>query len=82
VPPKAPQRPRRKYRKVNLASQKRPVALEHVRRNYWHLWKMLKEAETNAALEKGWRRAPEGSTGWRKVQQLQEALRLLEEVSD
>jgi hypothetical protein len=54
-----------------------PKALGHLRVHYWHLWAALKEAEADPLLPEGWRKAPEGSIGWRKYKQFCEALGLL-----
>jgi hypothetical protein len=56
----------------------KPKALGHLRLHYWHLWSALKEAEANPLVPEGWRKAPEGSIGWRKYKQFCEALKLLD----
>jgi hypothetical protein len=54
------------------------VALERLRKNFYHLWKVLKEAEADPSLPERWRRAPRGSQEWRKAIFYVQGLRVLE----
>jgi hypothetical protein len=45
-------------------------ALEELRKNFYHLWKVLEEARHDPSLIEEWRQAPEHSQGWRKARHL------------
>jgi hypothetical protein len=53
-------------------------ALERLRKNFYHLWKVLKEAQADPSSPERWRRAPRGSLEWRKAIFYAQALRVLE----
>jgi hypothetical protein len=53
-------------------------ALERLRKNHYHLWKVLKEAEADPSLPERWRQAPRGSQEWRKAIFFEQAIWVLE----
>jgi hypothetical protein len=54
------------------------VHLERLRKNFYHLWKVLKEVEADPSLPERWRRAPRGSVGWRSLIFYEKAKAVLE----
>jgi starvation-inducible outer membrane lipoprotein len=42
--------------------------MERLRKNRYHLWKVMVEVREDPAVEE-WRQAPRGSLGWRKATQ-------------
>ena len=52
-------------------------ALDRLRKNFYRLWKTLKEAREDPTLPGRWSRAPEGSQEWRKARQHGQALEVL-----
>ena len=53
-------------------------ALEHLRKNFYHLWKPLMAVRRDPSVLDEWRRAPRGSIGWRNLIFYEQALRVLE----
>ena len=53
-------------------------ALERLRKNHYHLWKPLMEANEDPSLPERWSRAPQGSQEWRKAIIYRQALTVLE----
>jgi hypothetical protein len=60
-----------------LISETKTEALERLRKNHYHLWKPLMEAQADPSLPERWRRAPRGSQEWRKAIFFAQALRVL-----
>ena len=52
-------------------------ALERLRKNFYHLWKVLQESQCDPSLVERWRRATERSEEWRKARQYDEAVTVL-----
>ena len=52
-------------------------ALERLRKNFYHLWKVFEEARCDPSLIEEWSQAPERSQGWMKARQLDEGLEVL-----
>jgi hypothetical protein len=60
-----------------LAEMENREPLERLRKNFYHLWKALREAREDPTRLEEWRRAPVGSQEWRKAVFYEEAMRLL-----
>ncbi len=54
------------------------AALERLRKNHYHIWKVLTEYQDHPDRLVDWRNAPERSEKWRKAIWLDEALKLLQ----
>ncbi len=57
-----------------------PERLERLRKNFYHLWRVvreLEEAEEPEALLASWRSAPQGSQEWRKALFYEGAMKIL-----
>ena len=52
-------------------------ALEGLRKNFYHLWKVFEEARCDPSVIEEWRQAPERSQGWRKARQHDAGLEVL-----
>ncbi len=52
--------------------------MERLRKNHYHLWKVLQEWREDPARLVEWRRAPRGSQELRKANFYEQALRVLE----
>jgi hypothetical protein len=52
--------------------------MERLRKNFYPLWKVYREAHTDPTLPERWREAPEGSQERRKAIFYEQALRVLE----
>lgn len=53
---------------------------ERLRKNFYHLYKPLMEAQRTPGVLDEWRRAPRGSVGWRNLIFHAQALRVVLEV--
>jgi hypothetical protein len=66
---------------VPLSARRALEALERLRKNFYHLWKVLDELylseHADASNLERWRQAPQGSQEWRKARQHDEALEVL-----
>jgi hypothetical protein len=66
---------------VPLSARRALEALERLRKNFYHLWKVLDELylseHADASKLERWRQAPQGSQEWRKARQHDEALEVL-----